>query len=192
MTAYPFALMKTIQAIGVLYRTDAVRRMPYLRLLKLLYIANREAMRTTCRPIVGGEVYALPNGPVLQEVYDLIKGVHGHIDHWSKYFRTKGYSLTQVAEPNVGHLSQFEIETLQAVAKKHANDSEWDLVKLTHTFQEWTDPEGSSTLISDKTILEATGHADEADALLNYEAETSRAKQLLHGRWGRQRVPEIV
>jgi hypothetical protein len=43
---------KTIQAIGVLLRQDGVRCMNYMRLLKLLYIADRETLRRTGRPIV--------------------------------------------------------------------------------------------------------------------------------------------
>ena len=38
---FPLKVLKTIQAIGVLLRADGVKRMNYMRLLKLLYIADR-------------------------------------------------------------------------------------------------------------------------------------------------------
>jgi uncharacterized phage-associated protein len=44
--------------------------MNYMRLLKLLYIAERETLGRTGRPIVGGPVTAMERGPVLLEVLD--------------------------------------------------------------------------------------------------------------------------
>jgi uncharacterized phage-associated protein len=58
----------------VLLRQDGVRCMNYMRLLKLLYIADRESLPRTGRPIVGGPVIAMERGPVLEEVFDLIRG----------------------------------------------------------------------------------------------------------------------
>src|SRR5271155_4089348 len=70
---FPLKVLKTIQAIGVLLRADGVKRMNYMRLLKLLYMADRESLRETGRPITGGPVTAMERGPVLEEVYDLIR-----------------------------------------------------------------------------------------------------------------------
>jgi hypothetical protein len=51
---FPLNVEKAIQAVGVLFRNDRVRRMNYMRVLKLLYIADREALGETGRPIIGG------------------------------------------------------------------------------------------------------------------------------------------
>ncbi len=55
---FPVKVEKTIQAIGVLFRADRVKRMNYMRLLKLLYIADRESLQETGRPITGGAITA--------------------------------------------------------------------------------------------------------------------------------------
>src|SRR5580700_367699 len=88
---FPLKIEKTIQAIGVLFRHDGVRRMNYMRLLKLLYIADREAVKETGRPITGGPLMAMERGPVLQEVYDLIRGQHAAMPFWDRYFRKNRY-----------------------------------------------------------------------------------------------------
>ena len=58
-----------------------------MRLLKLLYIADRESLRETGRPITGGPVIAMERGPVLKEVYDLILGQHREMPLWAQFFR---------------------------------------------------------------------------------------------------------
>src|SRR5262245_9212871 len=63
-----FDTMKAIQAAAVLLRFDD-GAMDYLRLLKLLYIADREALRETGRPISYSRTIAMDNGPLSSEVY---------------------------------------------------------------------------------------------------------------------------
>src|SRR5271168_467516 len=109
MMSFPFKILKTIQAIGVLLRYDGVKRMNYMRLLKLLYIADRESLRETGRPVTGGPVIAMERGPVLKEVYDLILGQHREMSLWSQFYRKERYDLLEVAEPDVGQLSKYEI-----------------------------------------------------------------------------------
>ncbi len=78
---FRFDLHKTLQASGVLLSLDA-NRMAYVRLLKLLYIADREWLAEAGRTITGDEAVAMKNGPVLSQVYDLIKGVAPRADDW--------------------------------------------------------------------------------------------------------------
>src|SRR5712691_11826566 len=96
ITTIPLSVPKTIQAIGVLLRQDGVRCMNYMRLLKLLYIADREALRQTGRAVVGGPVVARERGPVLEEVFDLIRGRHRHMPLWDEYLRTSHFNLELV------------------------------------------------------------------------------------------------
>jgi uncharacterized phage-associated protein len=68
-----FHFEKSLQAAGVLLHLEG-GRMPYMRLLKLLYIADREMLAETAKPVTGDRAYAMKNGPVLSHVYALIKG----------------------------------------------------------------------------------------------------------------------
>ncbi len=106
---FPLKVLKTIQAIGVLLRADGVKRTNYMRLLKLLYMADRESLRETGRPITGGPVAAMERGPVLEEVYDLIRGQHKEMPLWDSFFRKERYDLVELCEPDVGKLSKYEI-----------------------------------------------------------------------------------
>jgi uncharacterized phage-associated protein len=160
--SFPLRVNKTVQAIGVLFRADRVKRMNYMRLLKLLYIADRDSLNETGRPIVGGAVVAMERGPVLLEVFDLIRGQHREMPLWAEYFQKDRYDLQLIKEPDVGKLSRFEIAKLQEIAKRHEEDDEWALSRLTHTFAEWqkNNPGSSCRPIPLNDILEAVGQGE--------------------------------
>jgi uncharacterized phage-associated protein len=166
---FPLQVGKAIQAIGVLFRQDGVNRMNYMRLLKLLYIADREALKETGRPITGGPVVAMERGPVLEEVYDLIRGQHQEMPLWDRYLRKDKYTLQLVSDPDVRKLSKYEIKKLQEIAERHQNDDEWSLSQFTHTFEEWRKNSAGASCrpIAFKDILKAIGLADSAEAIMD-------------------------
>src|SRR4051812_11294735 len=105
---------RAIQAGAVLLKTTPSRRMTRLRLLKLLYIADRETLQEAGRPITGDRAVAMKNGPVLSRIYDLIKGADLAAPEWERFFRNADrWEVELVGEPGVGELSKYEIEKLQ-------------------------------------------------------------------------------
>jgi hypothetical protein len=105
-----FNFEKTLQGAGVLLHLDA-DRMAYIRLLKLLYIADRELLAETGRSMTGDEAVAMKNGPVLSRIYDLIKGVGPKFQEWGDFIHTNYYSVELMKDPGRGKLSKSEIET---------------------------------------------------------------------------------
>src|SRR5207248_1015883 len=114
------------------------------------------------RPIVGGSVVARKRGPVLEEVYDLVRGQHTDLAAWEEFFVRDHYDLVCRKMPEVGLLSKFEVQTLEEVARRHREDDEWALSDFTHTLPEWkkNEPGESSRPISLSDILEAVRPAD--------------------------------
>ncbi len=66
---------------------QVTKSLKYLGLLKMLYIADRLALKTMDQPITGDRYVSMDYGPVLSGVYDLIKGqpVDSALPLWSKY-----------------------------------------------------------------------------------------------------------
>jgi len=181
---FAFKFDKAIQATAYLLRREPTRQMNYMRLLKLLYIADRESIQKTGRPITGDAVAAMERGPVLSEVLDLIKGLHLRSPDWSNFIQRNEYDVRLVQEPGVAKLSRFEIELLEQVAEEHRARDEWAMVEFTHSFPEWrkNDPgkSKSSKWIPLHDILEAVGRsADEAD--IEEDAKAERAFARLFG-----------
>ena len=79
-----FNLDKTIQAAAYLLKQEPECRMNYMRLLKMLYIANRQSLKTRDVPICGDKAYAMKRGPVLSATLDLINGSDPSSPQWSQ------------------------------------------------------------------------------------------------------------
>ncbi len=84
---FRFNFEKTLQAAGVLLSLDD-NRMDRIRLLKLLYIADRELLAEVGRPMTGDIPVAMKYGPVPSRVYDLIKGLAGRTEDWFRYIES--------------------------------------------------------------------------------------------------------
>ena len=182
MNVFAFKFDKALQAAAYLLRREPARQMNYMRLLKVLYVADRESIRKTGRPITGDRAAAMERGPVLSEVFDIIKGAHLRSPDWSNFIQRNSYDVRLVQGPGVANLSKFEIEVLEQVAEDNRARDEWAMVELTHAFPEWreNDPGKSRKWIPLHDILEAVGRpADEAD--IEKDAKADRAFARLFG-----------
>ena len=149
---------KAAAAAGVLLK-QVGGRMPYMRLIKLLYLADRESLDRTGRPIIGGRYVAMKYGPVLSEVLDLVKDEGGSL--WSEFIQTDRFDVVLAGEPDLGPLSQVEIDLLQEAAQLCEKLDQWKLADLTHTFPEWKDPGTGAFDIAPEEIFRALGKTDE-------------------------------
>jgi uncharacterized phage-associated protein len=128
---------KTIQAIAALLHFHESKEMSYLRVLKVLYLADRESLKETGRPITGDRVVAMEHGPVLSSVYDLIKGEHLGWPVWSGFLPKKGYRFELLQDPGNGTLSRYEIGTLRELTERYSEKNEWDMVEIVHALDMW-------------------------------------------------------
>ncbi|MCC6127398.1 MAG: SocA family protein [Pirellulales bacterium] len=161
---------KAIQAVGVLLRREG-KRASRLRLLKLLYIADRISLAETGCQILGSKIVALKHGPLHSEVLDLINGEHIHSPQWSRYFQSVGRDLMLTEEPDVGSLSRYEVELLNRVVDGHDNCSDWDVADETHGFAEWQTiypdrNENTSRPIPIELLIDSTGRGADKAAIL--------------------------
>lgn len=161
---------KAIQAVGVVLRREG-KRSGRLRLLKLLYIADRKCLAETGAFLLGSKFVAMKHGPLHSEVLDLINGWHLGEPDWSQYFRTDGRWITLESEPEVGRLSRHEVELLNSVADEHAGKDDWEIVEYTHAFDEWKKnypnlAEDTSKLIPLEDVIDATGRTADKQAIL--------------------------
>ena len=170
-----FDLYKTIQAAAVLLKTTDGKRMSRLRLVKLLYIADRESIAETEVPITGDSVVAMKHGPVLSQTYNLIKGETFAAHDWERYFRSSGQDVELEVDPGFERLSRYDIRKLRTVAERFRDENEWDIVEHTHQFPEWLENyvEGTSRPISATDVLEALGMSEDAPEILA-EAKSRR------------------
>lgn len=171
---YCFETEKAVQAAGVLLGAHPGQQMSSLRLVKLLYLADRENLKTVARPIIGNPVVAKADGPAHGELSSIINGEHPDEGLWSQFIHQDGYLVRLVDDPGVLDLSQQEIQTLNSVAQSHCTSNDWDLVELTRELPEWKKNyvEKETRPIPIDDILDAVGwSADDKAAILEEIAD---------------------
>src|SRR6185437_10320716 len=107
MESFKMSALKVVQAAAVLLKEHAAR-MSRLRLLKLLYIADRESLVETLHSISGDHVVAMDHGPVLSRTYNLLKGEDCESPLWDQFIVQEGPQDHRLcADPGVGKLSRY-------------------------------------------------------------------------------------
>ena len=126
-----FDVEKTIQAAAYLIKHRGDRE-NYMRLLKLLYLADRRGMEQKAAPISGDTPYAMERGPVPTRTLDLIKGADPQSARWEQFIRRDNYDVVLTNDPGNLALSRAEVRVLGAIADEFVNHDEWDLVLWCH------------------------------------------------------------
>lgn len=161
-------------------------RMNYMKLIKMLYIADREALLRWGRPITTDVYFSMKHGPVLSEILDLIDEGPNPIlgeTFWSRHISKEDYDVSLKADPSDDQLSEAEEELINEIFGKLGHLDKWKLVDIAHGFPEWQDPEGSSIRIDYADILKAGNKTpDEIHAIEDELAALSVAEALLGSR----------
>lgn len=138
--------------------------MEYLRLIKLLYLADRESLDQLGYPITGDRYVSMKHGPVLSRVYNLAKAVvvgPATEGPWSRQIAGRGrYYLKLVGSADVGPLSESEVQILKEVFTRYRHQDVWEIRDQTHLLPEWEDPGASAREIEPETILRVLGKSD--------------------------------
>lgn len=172
---------KTVAAASF-FLEKAGGRMKYIRLLKLLYMADREAWDQFGRPITGDHYVSMDQGPVLSTTYDLIKEEEESAV-WREAVGRDDFDVVLQGDPNFGPLSEAEMEILSAIHDRFRQMKTWDLIKHLHTvLREWTNPEGTSITIDPEDILKALGKGDRIKAVRKDMEEYESFQRLLGAR----------
>lgn len=153
----------------------------YLKLIKLIYIVDREALRQYGYAITGDDYYSLRHGPIVSEVQDLITDDPDFVDsdYWKDYIETEGLDVELVDEPEFDALSEVASQLVEEVEERYGNYNRWKLRDITHDFPEWEDPGDGRLPITFESILKSVKEDEEVEEL-SRELEThNNLKRLL-------------
>lgn len=143
-------------------------RLNYTKLIKLLYLSDRESLSQTGESITGDEFYSMDNGPVLSELYNLIldKGnaPAGDQQVWNRYFQRTGYDLICCNRSVTDEeLCEYEELILDNIDSKYHDKSYSYMIDEVHKKEvcpEWKNPHGTHIYISEKEILKNLNFTD--------------------------------
>jgi uncharacterized phage-associated protein len=177
-------ILKLTQAAAVLLKrhNGFITRM---RLLKLLYITDRELLAETRRPLTGDHPVAMDFGPVLTHTYDLLKGEATGVDVWGRYIQQVAPYTHRLAEdPGVGKLSKRELSKLDEVVQRYWWVEDHELSLLTHEFPEWkrnAPAKRSRKWIPTEHVLEAVGLGQDVERIKQDAQAEAELDALLDG-----------
>jgi len=165
--------LKTVQAAALFLKLNN-KSMKYIRLIKLLYLADRTALDLMDETITGDKYISMKYGPVLSKVYDLIN--HGPErdaeNPWFKYISSpKDYHVKLLDNPGDDELCEEEEQIIENVYKTFGHINVWKLAEITHYMPEWQDPNGGAIPITIDDILHALKKNVDDIAFIHKEAE---------------------
>ncbi|GAV20831.1 hypothetical protein MMIC_P1806 [Mariprofundus micogutta] len=168
-----FSEHKVSQMAGYFLSLCEGNSMPHLKLMKLLYLADRKSLDEYGFPISGDSVVAMPHGPVLSMTLDFINGAakssSGGWESWISDRSNHRVSLRSSSHTrgDFDELSDIDIDILDEIWIQFKDMGRWDIRDYTHdNCPEWEDPKGSSMPIPFRKIFEALGKSrQEAVAL---------------------------
>lgn len=161
---YSFREQKATQAAALLLR-GAGGHMNLMKLVKLLYLADREALVRLGRHITLDQLCSLRHGPIVSNILNLINEQPDPNDprYWHRFIseRKADYEVALDNDPGVDQLSRAEEEIIAGVLEKFGHMSQWELRDYTHGLPEWRDPGDSMLPINIADILLPEGYSEE-------------------------------
>lgn len=150
--------------------------MSYMKLIKLLYMLDREALLRWGRPVTGDNYVSMKHGPVLSQVLNLITEgpPPGDAKTWSQYIsEAVGHEVHLQVKDFVGdELSRAEERLIEEIFAKYGAMNRWVLVKYLHeALPEWTDPRDGAIPITYGDILKAGGKDNREIAAIESDLE---------------------
>lgn len=132
--AFPFNPDKASQPVlWLLHRHGG--SMDKLKLIKMIFLADREHLVRYGRPIVGGNYVAMDLGLVSSNLKDYIEGKTTFRD---LPFTIQGeYNLVATQATNDAQLSESELEVLDEIYDKYKHIDSIKLGLLTHKYKAW-------------------------------------------------------
>lgn len=137
-------------------------QMHYIKLIKLLYLADREALLRWGLPFTTDRHVSMDHGPVGSRILNLItedrvKPV------WSEYISAPlgEYEVRLLKDAPTDLLSRAEENLMTEIFENYGHRNRWDLIdNVMHKLPEWRNPCGTSIPITIREILLAGGEED--------------------------------
>ena len=140
---FPFDPQKAAESATEFMRL-AGGEISVLKLVKLMYLLDRESLEEVGVPVVGGRYVSMQHGPVTSEVLDAINGRPNQThDAWNEFISDRIHHCVKLREgaPSTEHLSPYEIRLIHTIHKQHERRDQFQLRDWCHdNCAEWVSP----------------------------------------------------
>jgi len=152
-----------------------------LKLIKLIYLSERDFLAKHHFPMLWDELYSLPHGPICSST---LNGIDGSIDEdvWGEFLARNGnivVAMKKFGKDDLDEISEAEFASLEGVWAEFGGRTASNLRNFTHdNCAEYTETSKGRIPISYKDVLEAVG-AENADGAEREIASLRKAQSAL-------------
>jgi uncharacterized phage-associated protein len=113
-----------------------------MKILKLLWLADRLHLRIYGRPIVHDQYFALKNGPVATETRDILEATDyardEHLEYSNKFLKSvSAFDIASIADVDTQVFSKTDLKVLDIIYNEFGGLNQFELVDLSHKYPEW-------------------------------------------------------
>lgn len=174
MMRFVFDERRAAQAASILL-DRAGGSMDYLKLVKLLYLADRVALIETESPITGDHYASMKHGPTPCQTLELMLQEQPQEDSiWHRYVKRQHFVAHLCGPVESEHLPGSHAQLLHDIYETYGMLRASQVVSQTQALPEWRDPEESPIPIDPADILRYAGYSDYAIGLTADQAEAER------------------
>ncbi|MGM0530723.1 MAG: Panacea domain-containing protein [Bacteroidota bacterium] len=163
---------KIIQAIIYFASKTSNGQINRLKLMKLLWLADRYHLNKYGRLILPDNYYALPQGPVPSKTMNYSK------ESIENAFEVNGYSIKAKSEFDPRYFSKSDLDIMEEIWERYSQYDQFELKKLSHNFPEWKRYEkelnDSANLNSYPIVLD--DFFKEPENKVNYEHDSEKSE----------------
>ncbi|MDE2966131.1 MAG: DUF4065 domain-containing protein [Chloroflexota bacterium] len=184
MMRFAFNERRAAQAASILL-DRAGGSMDYLKLVKLLYLADRVALIETETTITLDHYASMKHGPTPCRTLELMLQEQPREDSiWHRYVKRQHFVAHLCGPVEWEQLSEYDVDRLNDIYETYGKLRASQVVSQTQALPEWRDPEESPIPIDPTDILRYAGYSDYAIELVadNNEAVYQMHSQLVRVR----------
>lgn len=137
-------VVKVTQAFGFLLSKDSNHKMPRIKLVKLLWAADRYHIRNYGRTVSGVEYFAFKHGPVASIALAIARQnsdyelTENDISYVEQFFTSDRINTAMSASPGEDYLSDTDKEALEFACDKFGDLDRFELAdNISHRYPEW-------------------------------------------------------
>jgi len=155
---------RKVAQIAAIFASKSGNTINLMKLIKLMYLSDRESMSRYGLPISFDHLVSMDHGPVLSRTLNLINGAVGGTDgaQWEEWIDDRDrYDVSlrrEFSREDLDQLSNADLEVIDSIWRDFGHMDQWMLEDYTHkNCAEWTDPDHSVKPISEQDLLLAVG-----------------------------------
>jgi len=168
MIRYKFDEKKTTQMASHLLQSNG-GKMNHMKLVKLIYLSDRESLRRWNHPMTGDDYYSLPHGTIVSRTLNMLNRKVS-ASYWGKFISERsGNTVRLLKRCTARQLSIRELRLLDELFEQFKEYDEFKLRDYCHALPEYKNPGRSRIPILVEDILRALRKPE--TEILRIEAE---------------------